>query len=611
MRYPLTIVVLCSLSACLSPNSDGPALDAATDRGAADLPQDTLSPAGCTPGRVKSCPCVGVALSGAQTCLANGTFGECRCPDVTLDALEFDSSEDVRPDVPREDVVDVPTVDAPADSPTLDVAADVPAADVAADAPDADVAADAFTADAAADTLTADAVADAITTDAAADTLTADAAADAITTDARGADAVGDALTADAATDTSTPDAPTDVPPDASPVCGAGRGDCDGNTTNGCETDLGTSRLHCGRCGAACLSSCIDGACADFRGISAGDRHVCAVRNDGSIWCWGANNAGQLGDGTTMPRSTPVAVVDVAGAFEAAAGAAFTCGRTSSTTFCWGANNNAQLGDGSYTARPLASAVRDLTSPLGLAVGLDHGCALGADRRPWCWGNNAGGALGAASTTTRSSVPLEVASALTYRRITAGYYLTCGLTVTGSAYCWGQNSSGQVGDGTTLDRNIPTAVLTLPDAVDIDAGAYHVCAVLSSGRVACWGHNEAGGLGDGTSGMMRSTWTFVSGLVDAVQISSGAYHTCALRRGGRVLCWGLNDHGQLGDGTTTDRTTPVEVAGGFAAQALSLGGRHSCALALDGRIYCWGQNSDRQLGDGSNTDRAMPVPVRW
>ena len=395
-------------------------------------------------------------------------------------------------------------------------------------------------------------------------------------------------------------------------TCNSGFGDCDGNAANGCEVDLQTDSRHCGVCGATCLIACGAGNCVDFRVIGAGDHHNCAVLVDGTARCWGANAAGQLGDGTMSTSTLRARVVALSSAREIVGGALFTCARTSAgTVSCWGANDNGQLGDGTYVGRATPGVVREVGNSIGVAAGLDHACSLGADHQIVCWGYNPSGGLGAATAPLRSPVPLAVVNAsAVFTQVTAGFYFTCALTSTGVVQCWGSNSNGQVGDGTMIDRRAPTIVDGLPVATRVAAGAYHVCALLEGGRVACWGHNEAGAIGDGTV-VARTRPVLVTGIEDAVSVAAGDYHTCAIRRGGEVMCWGFNDHGQIGDGTTTNRLNPVTVSGSFRATALALRGRHTCALGVDGRLYCWGDNASGELGDGTRSDRGIPTRMAW
>ena len=279
---------------------------------------------------------------------------------------------------------------------------------------------------------------------------------------------------------------------------------------------------------------------------------------------------------------------------------------------CWGSNSNGQLGDGTTTARAMPASVNGLAGGVsGLRLGAFHSCALTSGGGVKCWGNNGSGQLGDGTTTTRS-IPADV-NGLTSGMIAiaAGWYHTCALTSSGGVKCWGQNSNGQMGDGTTVQRPTPVDVNGLTSGVvGVAAGYSHTCALTSSGGVKCWGLNGSGQLGDGTT-TQRTTPVDVSGLTSGVVgIAAGHSHTCALTTGGGVRCWGMNGNGQLGDGTTTNRSTPVDVTGlTSGVAAVAAGYSHTCALTTGGGVKCWGYNSNGQLGDGTTTQRTAPVDV--
>ena len=200
--------------------------------------------------------------------------------------------------------------------------------------------------------------------------------------------------------------------------------------------------------------------------------------------------------------------------------------------------------------------------------------------------------------------------------VAAGNGHTCAVTSAGVVWCWGANWAGQLGDGTNTSRLTPVSVSPrLPplDVIAVTAGDGHTCAVTRAGAVWCWGDNRAGQLGDGTT-TTRPTPVAVSGLGDSVvvAVAAGWGHTCAVTSAGAVLCWGSNADGQLGDGTTTDRLTPVVVSGlGNGAAAIAAAPRHTCAVTCAGGVWCWGWNGSGQLGDGTTTDALTPVAVSY
>jgi len=348
--------------------------------------------------------------------------------------------------------------------------------------------------------------------------------------------------------------------------------------------------------------------------IDACSLHTCARTAGGGVMCWGYNWSGQLGDGTTTNRLTPVYVSGLANGVSAiAAGLGHTCALTAGGGVkCWGRNMEGQLGDGTTTDRLTPVDVSGLASGVSaIAAGNWHTCALTAVGVVKCWGYNGYGQLGDGTTTDRLT-PVDV-SGLTsgVSAITAGGGHTCALTAGGGVKCWGWNGFGQLGDGTTVRRLTPVSVSGLTSGVSaIAAGSSHTCALTAGGGVKCWGLNGDGQLGDGTT-INRRTPVDVSGLAIWVfAIAAGNSHNCALTLGGGVKCWGWNGNGQLGDGTTTDRHTPVDVSGlASGVSAIAAGQSHTCALAVEGGVKCWGANWVGQLGDCTTTERHMPVDV--
>ena len=338
-------------------------------------------------------------------------------------------------------------------------------------------------------------------------------------------------------------------------------------------------------------------------GLAAGWNHTCAVTSMGAVKCWGWNDFGQLGDGTTTDRSLPVDVTGWgSGVSAVTAAGSRTCALTADGgVACW-------PGPGVLAAEGvegLRSGVRNVTTGGG------HTCAVTTDGVVRCWGLNEFGQLGDGTTTNRSLPVGVVGGEPGAQAVALGAAHTCALSAGGAVTCWGRNEFGQLGDGTTTDRATPVAVVGLGSGVQaLTSWGEHTCALSIGGSVRCWGKNESGQLGDGTTSN-RATPVSVGGLdAGAEVIAAGASHTCALRSEGAVTCWGGNDAGQLGDGTTTKRSAPVAVVGlGSGVRALAPGGYHTCALTAEGSVACWGHNNFGQLGDGSTRRRSTPGPV--
>lgn len=347
---------------------------------------------------------------------------------------------------------------------------------------------------------------------------------------------------------------------------------------------------------------------ASMAALALGDRHTCAITAGGGLRCWGANNSGQLGDGTGTDRQSPVAVTDMtANVTRVAAGYHHTCASlTSLLVKCWGRNDLGQLGDGTTTTRLTPVAVQGLTGIVSIAAGETHTCALHTTGRVKCWGNNGVGQLGN-GTITNSATPVLVSGLSNAVAIELGNFHSCALTATGGVKCWGSNYKGQLGDGTTTDRLTPVNVVGLTSGVSaVSGGVQHTCAVTNAGGLKCWGDNYYGQLGDGTT-ISRSTPFEVVGLTSGVHaVTAGFEHSCAVLSGA-VKCWGHNDFGQIGDNTTIDRLTPATVSN-LPIQAVAIGGhwRHTCVLSADHRARCWGANPYGQLGDGTTDTRLRP-----
>ena len=346
--------------------------------------------------------------------------------------------------------------------------------------------------------------------------------------------------------------------------------------------------------------------------IAAGGGHTCARTSEGSVECWGANKAAQLGNRTRLVSATPTPLSGLTRpALSLAAGDRHTCALTTTgEVSCWGANDAGQLGDGSLLDRGRAVGVQGLRADLiRIAAGENHSCALSVEGAVRCWGKNASGQLGDGTfVPRRRATPMR--GRVNAAEISAGGRHTCAVTTAGEVECWGANDWGQLGTGAPTARSKPRRVPGLTDrAVDVTNGDNHSCALMSAGAVECWGANDLGQLGNGTRSL-RSGPIRVKGLTDAAtRVTAGDNHTCALMRQGRIHCWGVNDSGQLGAGTLRTLRRAVTVRGLSDAVGVSAGGDHNCALTGAGSLTCWGWNYWGQLGSATPPASGSPTPV--
>lgn len=369
--------------------------------------------------------------------------------------------------------------------------------------------------------------------------------------------------------------------------------------------------------------------------VSAGRTHTCAVIDAGA-WCWGANDLGQLGDGTQTDRSIPTKV-----AFSApepvitqiSAGWAMTCALDSTgKVWCWGRGNfgalgNGQTGDPYFSTTPVEVqfAAPAPTIVKVAAEGMWHACAIDSAGGIWCWGHGGSGRMGDGDEDDELVPvnPIDGGTPVTSGAtdIAVGPNHTCAV-ISGVAKCWGFNGQYQLGVGDTTNRMNPTAIYTYyigTGALAISAGVVHTCALSATSAVFCWGDNTIGYDYAPTGGQLgisysASPWPYAAADIGspstATQVSAGDYHnSCALRSDGAGLCWGEGSAGQLGIGSNPARTmTPLQVGGGFTFSEISSGESHSCAIS-DGIVKCFGSGASGRLGTGNGGDQNLPTDI--
>lgn len=353
-----------------------------------------------------------------------------------------------------------------------------------------------------------------------------------------------------------------------------------------------------------------------FRQISAGtgNGHTCGVTTDNRLFCWGANQEGQLGDGTTTRRLRPVPVAGSRTYRQVSTGYDFTCAlSTGDRAFCWGVNtghDGGQLGDGTTVARRLKPvAVLGGHAFRQVTTGLYHACGVTLDDRAWCWGSNRVGNLGN-GTISPGREPVPVAGSLRFRQVSAGWNHTCGVTTDDRAYCWGLNKDGALGDSTRTQRLLPVPVAGGRRFRQVDGGGFHTCGVTTDSRTYCWGWNLFGQIGDSRT-TPRRLWPVraVTGGLSFRRVEAGGNASCGVTTADVAYCWGNNQEGGVGDGTTMHRFAPVPVGGGHAFAQVTAGGLYNCGRTTTSRAYCWGYNGTGALGDGTTVRRLQPVAV--
>jgi len=349
--------------------------------------------------------------------------------------------------------------------------------------------------------------------------------------------------------------------------------------------------------------------------VSTGVFHTCALTAAGVAYCWGRGLYGALGTGDSTNSATPVRVSGVLTFASISAGYDYTCAiGLDQVTYCWGANGSGQLGNATTTPSSVPVAVSGGRAFHAISASpSNHVCALDASGAAYCWGANSEGQLGNGSTDS-SATPIAVSGGLTFVAITAGGFgTTCGITPAGAAYCWGRNGAGEsgVGNDSVWYFTTPMAVAGALAFRSVSTGIEHACGVATDGRAYCWGSPSLGNLGnDATANALVPQPVF--GNLTFAAVTGSWYHTCALSSGGAAFCWGANIVGALGNGATdSSASRPTPVAGGLTFRSLSAGDYRTCGVTSNGTIYCWGYNADGEVGDGTaGNNRYAPVLVQ-
>jgi len=385
---------------------------------------------------------------------------------------------------------------------------------------------------------------------------------------------------------------------------------------------------------SACAPRNADGACVSQ--LSLGIDFTCALKTDGSVWCWGVNDHGQLGDGqpagdfSASPRRVALPADFIA--TEIGAGEVHACALSDSgRVWCWGGGQSLQLGQGTADITdhltPVEAVLPSQVLPIhGLSVGAAHNCVVDAAQTVWCWGENdhreAGQdpelpcPLGGGTEACQDvPVPTPVASNLSATSVVSGDEYSCAIDDLSQLRCWGDNSLGELGIGTLTPGNSELAQMSgLGSFLTVDSdrgvpllalGAEHGC-VVAGGSVQCWGSNAAGQVGIGSKSASEPSPHYVE-IAHSVIAGSMAKHTCSIDSdSGRAACWGANADGQLGLGHVEEALAPTDLAiAGVTSGAL--GATHSCMLIGTGALYCWGSNTEGELGVTPSRVESLPI----
>lgn len=385
--------------------------------------------------------------------------------------------------------------------------------------------------------------------------------------------------------------------------CAPGFLDC--TSELGCETDASSTRDNCGSCGNVCLySQCSGGLCDPIVDIEAHDDTTCAIRASGVVLCWGAGTGGIRGDGSDADVRVAEPLLGLSAVASMDLGLRAGCAVSDvGDVACWGTGF---LGDGTgFTQRALPTLAIS-GGVTNVAVGEQHRCAVLSTGAMRCWGRNFSETLGVPFSVSgaQATTPIDVPMVSNAVDAGASFNHTCALLQTGEVDCWGANFWGQAGIGST--SGFPpvrpgTPAVGITDAVDLAIGREHTCALRASGEARCWGRNNRGQLGDGTT-VDRATPTSVVGLSNGAQIEASRFQTCVRLTTGQVACWGA----AMG---STGSPRAMLVARIRDAVDIAVGQSHACALRATGEVVCWGANGSGQLGDGTNGASVIPVPI--
>jgi alpha-tubulin suppressor-like RCC1 family protein len=300
------------------------------------------------------------------------------------------------------------------------------------------------------------------------------------------------------------------------------------------------------------------------------------------------------------------------------AGGYHTCGiRHGGRLYCWGIDHSGQVGDGGSNTRSLSpERIGSFEDWATVSGGQNHTCGVRDSGKLYCWGNDGSGQVGDGDANS-ATAPRRIGSHEDWATVSAGDYHTCGIRHGGQLYCWGDNQCGQVGDGTAVSdpcregfedhkARSPRRIGTFEDWANVSAGGFHTCGVRKNGKLYCWGNDDAGQVGDGDADPGAVTAPLRIGTFeDWANVSAGGFHTCGVRKNGKLYCWGNDENGQVGDGEAGSPALAPRRIGTFEDWARATAGwEHACGIRHGGKLYCWGKDDDGQVGDGDDPNPA-------